>query len=176
MSKRLKALIVKELSDDFRGLDRCVIVSLTGVPAGDADRMRASLEAKNIRLLVVKNTLAAVALKEVGISGVDTYLKGPSAVVTGGSDIVDLAKIATELTKAKKGVITVKGGFGEGKVLTPQEVEALSKLPSREEMLAKLAYAMSSTMGNFAGVLGALQRNFLYAMTALKDKQNPAAA
>jgi large subunit ribosomal protein L10 len=175
MSKRLKALIVKELQDDFRGLDRCVIVGLSGIPAGAAHQIRTQLESKNIRLRVVKNTLAAVALKELGITGVEAYLEGPSAVVTGGSDIVDLAKTADELAKSRDGVV-VKGGFGEGKVLSSQEIAALSKLPSREEMLAKLAYAMSSTMGNFAGVLGAVQRKFLYALTALKDKEPAAAA
>jgi large subunit ribosomal protein L10 len=175
MSKRLKALIVKELQDEFRGLDRCVIMGLSGIPAGAADHIRTHLESRNIRLRVVKNTLAGVALKELGLAGMEEYLKGPSALVTGGSDIVDLAKTAAELAKSRDGVV-VKGGFGEGKVLSSQEIAALSKLPAREEMLATLAGAMSATMGNFAGVLGAVQRKFLYALKALEGQKAGAAA
>ncbi len=174
MSKRLKALVVKQLSDEYQGLDRCVIVALTGVPALAADAIRSELESKNARLRIVKNTLAAVALEEIGIAGMRAYLDGPSALVTGGGDIVDLAKIADGLTK-KSGGVTVKGGYGEGRVLSAEEIDALSRMPSKEQMLGQLAYALSATMANFASVLGAVQRDFLYAMTALKDK-SPAAA
>ncbi len=170
MSKRLKALIAKELLSEFSGLDKCVIMGLSGIPAVSADRIRADLRSRNMRLQVVKNTLASVALKEVGISGVEEYLEGPSALMTGGGDIVELVKAATELVKIEKG-FEVKGGFGEGKVLSPQEVAMLSKIPGRRELLGSFAYAMSAAMGNFAGVLGAVQREFVYALTALKDKK-----
>ena len=169
MSKRLKALVVKELENDFRGLDRCVIMSLTGIPATEADRMRAKLASKNVRLQMVKNSLAAVAFKEVGLGGIEALLAGPSAIVTGGMDIVDLAKTAGELTKARGGVV-VKGGYGEGKVLSPKDIDALSKVPGREELLSMLAGALAGTMRNFAGALGAVQRNFLYALDGLKAK------
>ncbi len=174
MSKRLKALMVKELESDFAGLDRCVIVSLTGVPVIASDKMREKLAGRKARLQIVKNTLAAVALAEVGIKGIDTLLVGPSAVMTGGVDIVDLAKAAAEMAKGEAG-FTVKGGYGEGKVLSSAEIDALSKMPGREELLAMLAGAMAATMRNFAGVLGAVQRKFLYGLTALKDKSSAAA-
>lgn len=174
MSKRVKALIVKELQDEFQGLDRCIIVGLSGVTAGAADAMRTSLESKNVRLKVVKNSLAAIALKEVGLAGIEAYLDGPSALVSGGTDIVDLAKTADGMAKGEDGV-TVKGGFGEGKVLSAEEIDVLSKIPGREELLGQLAYAMSAKMSGFASVLGAVQRNFLYAMSALKDKSSEAA-
>ena len=50
MSKRLKALIAKELENDFRGLDRCVILGLAGIPAVAADHIRAELASENARL------------------------------------------------------------------------------------------------------------------------------
>ena len=174
MSKKLKALIVRELEKDFAGLDRCIIVSLTGLPATAADKMRRELASRNVRLRMVKNTLTAVALTEVGIKGVDRLLEGPSAIVTGGTDIVDLAKTAGQLSKAG-GTIVVKGGYGEGKVLTPLDIEALSKIPGRQELLSMLAGALSGTMRNFAGALGAVQRNFVYALTAAMDKQGQTA-
>lgn len=168
MSKRLKALVAKELAGEFSQLDRCVIVGLTGVGAIQADGIRAGLQAKNIRLQVVKNTLATVAFKETGLAGVEEYLDGPSAVVSGGGDVVELAKAAAELAKAADG-INVRGGFGEGKLLSPNEVDTLSKIPGRRELLGSLAFAMASTMCNFASALGAVQRKFLYGLTALKD-------
>jgi large subunit ribosomal protein L10 len=175
MSKKLKALVVKEFEKDFSGLDRCIFVAMTGLPAIAADKVRAELASKHVRLRIVKNTLAAVALREVGLKGIEAYLEGPTAIVMGGSDIVDLAKSAGVLKKAG-GTITVKGGYGEGKVLTPSDIEALSKVPGRKELLSMLAGAMSGMLGNFAGMLGAVQRNFVYALTAAKDKQGAATA
>jgi len=175
MSKRLKALMVKELENSFAGLDRCIIVGLTGVPATAADKVRADLASRNVRLRIVKNALAAVALREVGLKGVEAFLDGPTAIVTGGGDLVDLAKAAGQLAKAA-GTVVVKGGYGEGKVLSPVDIEALSKVPGRQELLAMLAGALAGTMRNFAGALGAVQRNFVYALTAAKEKQSQTAA
>lgn len=169
MSKRLKALIVKELEKDFGGLDRCIIVGLSGIPAIEADRIRRQLASKQVRVQVVKNSLAGVALKQIGLSGLDTLLDGPSAIVTGGTDIVDLAKTTEQLAGAQKAVI-VKGGFGEGKVLSPVDINTLSRLPGRQEQLAMLAGALSGALRDFAGMLGAVQRNFLYALDGLKEK------
>ena len=169
MSKRLKALIAKELSKEFDGLDKCVIMGLAGIPAVSADRIRAGLKSRDMRLQVVKNTLASVALKEAGLSGVEEYLDGPSALMTGGSDIVELVKAATDLAKEEQG-FEVRGGYGEGKVLSPGEVATLSKIPGRQELLGSLAYALSAKMSGFAGVLGAVQRNFVYALNGLKEK------
>jgi large subunit ribosomal protein L10 len=169
MSKRLKALIAGELARDFQGLDSCVIMSLSGVPAVKADKVRADLRSKNMRLRVVKNTLASIAFKEAGLAGVGELLEGSSAVVTGGGDIVELVKAACGLAKDEAGLV-VRGGYGEGKVLTAAQVEELSRIPGRQELLGSLAYAMSSAMGNFAGVLGAVQRKFVYALKALEGR------
>ncbi len=171
MSKRLKALIAGELENDFKGLDKCVIVGLTGIPAVKADEVRAGLADKNMRLRVVKNTLAAVALKQAGIGELADLLQGPSAVVVGGDDVVELVKAAADLTRQADG-FSLLGGYGEGRVFSADEVEKLSKIPPRQELLAGLAGAMSSTLSNFAGVLGAVQRNFVYALGALKDQKS----
>ena len=169
MSKRIKALIAEELARDFQGLDSCVIMGLTGIPAVKADEIRADLKGKNVRLTVVKNTLASIALKEAGVEGVGQYLDGPSAIVTGADDIVSLVKAAMALADDVDG-FEVRGGYGEGRLLSAVEIDALSKIPGRHELLGTLAYAMSSTMGNFAGVLSAVQRKFVYALNALKEK------
>ncbi len=170
MSKRLKALIASELSRDFRDLDSCVIVGLSGIPAVKADKIRADLQSRNMRLKVVKNTLASIAFKEAGPAGVEEFLDGPSAVMTGGRDIVELVKAATQLAKDEEGLV-VRGGFGEGRVLSPTEVAELSKIPGRQELLTSFAYAMSVTMGNFAGVLGAVQRKFVHGLRALEEQK-----
>lgn len=169
MSKRIKTLIARELANDFQGLDKCVIVGLTGIPAVKAGEVRAELKSRNMRLQVVKNTLAEVALEQAGIKGVAELFDGPSAVMTGGDDVVDLVKAAWQLTRDEEG-FSVLGGYGDGKVLSAGEVETLSKIPGRRELLGSFAYAMSSSLSNFAGVLSAVQRKFAYALVALKEE------
>jgi len=159
-----------ELVREFRGLDKCMVVGFTGIPAVRADEVRAELETRNVRLRVVKNSLAAVALREAGIAQVADLLDGPSAIMTGGQDVVDLVKAASGLAERGEG-FTLLGGYGEGRVLSAAQVEVLSKIPGREELLRSFAWAISSTLSNFAGVLGALQRNFVYALNSLKEKK-----
>ena len=170
MSKRLNTLIAGELEKDFTGLDQCVIVGLTRVPAVSAVGIRADLRAKDVRLRVVKNSLVLVAFKEAGLSDVNEYIDGPVAVMTGGSDVVVLAKAAAELAKQEEG-ITLRGGYGEGRALSPEDLVVLSRIPGRKELLGSLAGAMSSILGNFAGALGAVQRKFVWALNALKEQR-----
>jgi len=171
MSKRLKALIARELEEDFKGLDKCVIVGLTGIPAVEADRLRADLDSRDMRLQVVKNSLASIALRKTDMAGLERFLDGPSALLTGGSDVVELVKAATDVSRKEEG-FWVRGAFGEGRLLSPEEVEQLSKIPGREELYARFAGALVSKLSGFAGVVSAVQRNFVYALSALKSQRS----
>jgi large subunit ribosomal protein L10 len=106
-------------------------------------------------MLGVKNSLARMVLKELGLSSLDPFLVGPSTLVFGGPDIVALSK---EITKWAKDIekLQIKGGVVDGAAVNPAEVDALSKSPSREELLGKIVMlALSPGAQLAAALLGA---------------------
>ncbi len=86
---------------------------------------------------VVKNTLTKIAAKEAGIEGIDDLLVGPSALAFVDGDIVVAAKSLKTFAKENPALV-IKGGYLDGKAITPEEVSKLAELESREVLLAKL--------------------------------------
>ena len=68
----------------------------------------------------------------------------------------------------------IKGGIVEGRYIDENGVIALSKLPSREELIAKMLGSMNAPISNFVGVLSATLRSLLYALNAVKEQKEAA--
>ncbi|MBI3467969.1 MAG: 50S ribosomal protein L10 [Planctomycetes bacterium] len=161
MTKRIKQLVTKSLRDSLEGVRDVLVVDLTGVDAVTDNQLRAKLREKAIRLMVVKNSLARQALQQAGLKTVSEQLQGPSALVWGGDGIVELAKEITAWAKQIE-QLGIKGGATDGEALSAADVEALSRLPGRAELLgmvvsrilalgARLAGALSAPGGRLAG-------------------------
>lgn len=153
MSKQVKKLLVADLEKSFDGVRDVVVVSLNGVDGIQNNQMRLALRQKNIRLQVVKNSLTRRLFNEIGLGPASQFLEGPSAVAWGGPSIVDLAKeIADWSSKVKK--FEIKGGTTSGLPLTADQVTALSKLPSREELLGRVVMLAQSPGRRLATLIG----------------------
>jgi large subunit ribosomal protein L10 len=152
MSKFVKNLEIREYRKRFGGAAEVLIVNVVGMEATETNKLRLLLRKKGIDLQVVKNTLAAKVLKESGHSGVESALLGSSAVVWGGEDVVSLAREITDWSK-KIEKLTVKGGSVGGQTLDAKGVDALSKLPSRVELLGQIVGMILSPGANIAGAL-----------------------
>jgi large subunit ribosomal protein L10 len=129
---------------------------------------------------VTKNTLLRRAAGEGNlIEPIRQDLTGPNALVLGYEDPVALAKILVKFAQEKP-VLKIKGGVLAGKPLTAKEVDSLSKLPSREVLLAQLLGVLQATPQGLVTVLSGVIRNFLNVLVALRDQQGgeeaPAAA
>jgi len=137
MSKQIKKMLSDDLKKSLGGVSDVVVLSIEGVDGIQNNQMRLALRKKNIQVQVVKNSLAKRLFGELGLEPVNQFLEGPSAVAWGGQTIVDLAKeISDWAGKIKK--LKIKGGTTTGLPLSADQVTALSKLPSREELLARV--------------------------------------
>src|SRR5262245_4112298 len=153
MSKSVKKLLVDDLRKSFGGVQDILVISVGGVDGIQNNQMRLALRQKNIRVQVVKNSLTKRLFDEIGLGPAAQVLEGPSAVAWGGPTIVDLAKeISDWAGKVKK--LEIKGGATAGQTLTAAQVTALSKLPSREELLARVVSLALSPARRVAGMLG----------------------
>lgn len=151
MSKKVKDLITKEYEDAYGEVDSACVVSVIGMDAISTNRFRGELRSKNIRLQVVKNSLARRALMDSPLKPLTDALEGPCAVATGGESVIDLAKILVGMKKTYP-AIELKRGIIEG---DPDlvDVEQLARMKGRSELLSDLAGLITSPARNLAGCL-----------------------
>src|SRR3954469_24106406 len=138
MSKYVKELMMDQLRSDLNGSRSVLILDLKGLDAIAEYRLRRDLRKKSIRLRALKNTLARRVFAEMGMDGLSQYLDGPSVAAWGGDGVAELTKeVSTQIKALKKPAI--KGGAVDGIVIGPSQVEEITKLPSREALIARVA-------------------------------------
>lgn len=152
MSKRVKGMLIDTIREQIGENRDILLIDSSKLDANTANRFRLALREKGIGVLTVQNTLARRALNDVGVTSLDSLLAGPSTLVWGGQDIVDLSK---EIAKWAKDVseLEVKGGSCEGETLDAAGVESLSKSLSRDELLSKLSGMLLSPGAKLAAAL-----------------------
>jgi large subunit ribosomal protein L10 len=137
MSKYVKELMMDQLRTDLNGSRSLLIVNLKGLDANAEHHLRRDLRKKSIRLRVLKNSLARRVFSELGMDGLSRFLDGQSAIAWGGEGIAELAKEMTAQVKLLKKP-EIKGGAVDGVVVGPEQVEDITKLPSREVLIGQV--------------------------------------
>jgi len=155
MSKFLKDLLTKDLAGRLSGVEDCVIANVVGMNSESTARLRKRLREKKIRLMVVKNSLAARATSGSQIAAAFDDLGGSSAVMWGAQDFVSLVKEVVELDKDKTAFekFETRGVVSGGEKLSPSQVSDISKWPSREEQLSLLVGQILGPGANLAAQL-----------------------
>ena len=137
MSKYVKELMMDQLRSDLDGSTSLLILDLKGLDAIAEHKFRSDLRKKSIKVRALKNTLARRVFTDMGIGGLSQYLEGPSVAVWGGDGVAELAKeVSTRVKTLKKPLI--KGGAVNGIVIGPDQVEDITKLPSREALIGRV--------------------------------------
>jgi large subunit ribosomal protein L10 len=147
------------------------VVDYQGLSAGDLGKLRASVRQAGGRLLVAKNTLINVVLKEQGIDGFDATLQGPTALVLVGDDPVGPAKALTDFAKDHpKELPAAKGGLLQGGQVGAEALAKIAKLPSRDELLSQLVGVLQAPLQQLVGVLEGPQRDLVSVITNYEQK------
>jgi ribosomal protein L10 len=137
MSKFVKELITDQLKHELEGVQELLLVNVVGLTANRTSAVRKQLREKNMKLLVVKNSLARKATEGTSLAPAFEGSAGTLAMVWGGSDIVSLAKEVMRIAGEKDfEKFTARGGVMDGTALRPEEVAQVSKWPTREEQLS----------------------------------------
>jgi large subunit ribosomal protein L10 len=137
MSKYVKELMMDQYRHDLGGATSVLIVDFKGLDAISEHKFRMDLRKKKIKVRALRNSLARRIFDEMGLGGLDALLTGPSVAVWGGDGPAELAKeVSNQFKKLKKPAI--KGGAVDGTVITPAQVEDITKLPSREALIGRV--------------------------------------
>ncbi len=139
MSKPVKNMITDSYKKRFEGLNGAVLVDMRGIRANDNNRFRRGLADKQIHVTIVKNSLAKASFKGGELEPLGDLLEGPSAMAYPTDENVSIVNIARELLDWAKQIkeIQFKGALMEGIIFGPDDIEVLSKYPTREEAQAK---------------------------------------
>lgn len=173
--RQKKEQIVAEIKEKLEQSSSVILTDYRGLNVSQVTKMRAELRQAGVEFKVLKNTLTSLAANEIGLSELDQYLEGPTALAFSQDDPVAPAKILIKYAKEFK-KLEIKGGVLEGKVVDLEAVKALADLPSREELLAQVLRGMQSPMAGFAGALSGLLRNFVYVLDAVRQQKAEAEA
>lgn len=154
MSKYVKDLVASEYKSDLQGVGDLLLVNISGMNANANMRLRREFRAKNIRLKMIKNSLARRATEGTALAPAFEGGGLSAAALWGGEDIVSLAKEVIRLAKEKQyEPFAPLGGVMAGEKLSKAQVEEVSKWPSRAEQLSILVGQILSPGATLAAQL-----------------------
>ncbi len=168
----LKKAVVADIREKFEKAHSVVLVDYRGLTVLEVTDLRNQCRAAGVEYVVLKNTMINLAAQELGIKGLEPFLNGPTAVAFGMTDAVAPAKVITEfIKKSKKVVIKVKCGVVDRTVIDVAGVQALSELPPKEVLIARMMGSLNAPITNFVGVLSATLRSLVYAIDAVRKQK-----
>jgi len=175
MPTRQKAQTIDELSGQLSRASLVIVTDYRGLKVADLQTLRGNLRPTGGEIQVAKNTLTRIAANNVGVSGLDPMLEGPSALVFAFEDVVQTAKAVTDFVRTSR-ILTVKGGVMGDRTVSAADVEAIATLPSREELQARLLGMLVSPMSRTLGVLTGPSRSMVYLLNARSEQPEMAQA
>ena len=171
MSKPVKELLRKAMIKKLDGVTSLAIVGFTGLNAVSTHRVRSELEAKDIKLTVVKNSVARQAFEAVGLEGAKDLLDGPSAIAYGSDSVITVIRELLALGKESEN-LTVKAALLEGEAFGPDRIDALSKFPTRDEAIAKVAGTILAGGANLAACIIGPASKIASVLKTIEEKQS----
>lgn len=166
-----KKAAVAELAEKLKSACAGVIVDYKGISAADDTKLRKELREADVEYLVVKNTLLSRAAQIAGIDGLDEFFQGTTAIAISKTDYVAAARITCKFAEGKN-FYKVKAGFIDGRVSSEAEVKELSKLPSKEELVAKALYGLNAPITGLVTVLNGTIKGLVVALNAIAEKKS----
>jgi large subunit ribosomal protein L10 len=157
-TREQKASEVSELTEQIGKASNAFLIDFKGITVPQVTELRKQVRETKSGYVVVKNTLALIALKDSPILAMKEQFTGPTAIAFNASDAVLLAKALTKFAKDVPAV-QFKGALLDGQVVPATQIQAIASLPSREELVSKLLFMLQSPIRGLAIVLQANIRN-----------------
>lgn len=153
MDRSRKEALVAELHQTFEGTNLVVVTQQSGLTVQEVTALRSQMRGEGASFHVTKNRLAKIALKGTKFEPLEGSFTGPTAIAV-SEDPVAAAKVAVEFANNNEKLTIVGGALGE-KVLDVDDVKALAKLPSLDELRGKIVGLLQAPAGKIVGVMNA---------------------
>lgn len=173
MNKNEKTQAISELEAAIGKARNAFLIDFKGVTVPQVTELRKQVRETGSKYLVVKNTLALIALKDSPMIGMKDRFSGPTAVAYNSTDAVRLAKALTRFAKDVP-AMQFKGAMLDGQVVPAEQIQTIASLPSREELISKLLFVLQSPMRGLATVLQANIRNLAVVLDQVAKQKETA--
>jgi large subunit ribosomal protein L10 len=158
MNRQDKADAITTMTQEIGQATNAFLIEFRGVTVPQVTELRKQIRESDSKYVVVKNTLALLAIKDSPMHALRDQFSGETAIAYNSSDAVGLAKALTRFAKDVPAV-KFKGAMLEGQVVPTDQIQAIASLPSREELVSKLLFMLLSPIRGLVTVLSANQRN-----------------
>lgn len=170
LTREKKEQMVAEYVRLFSNSQALVVVDYRGLPMKVINKLRADIRPAGSKFMVVKNTLARIALQQAGLAVPQDLLKGTTAITVCGPDVAATVKALKAIAQDTK-VLQIKGAILGRSVLDAAGAEALADLPPREVLLAQVVGAIQAPLSGLVTVLSAPMRGLVTVLKAYADKK-----
>lgn len=175
MNREEKAAAISELGEGIGQATNAFVIAFKGITVPQVTELRRQVRETKSTYVVVKNTLALIAVKDSPLTALKDHFSGPTAVAFNRTDAVALAKALTKFAKDVP-TISFKGAMLNGQIVPADQIQAIANLPSREELIAKLLFVMQSPIRGLATVLNANIRNIAVVLSEIAKQRGGGSA
>jgi len=169
-NREQKAAAISEFSEGIGQATNAFLISFKGITVPQVTELRKQVRESGSEYVVVKNTLALIAVKDSPLKALEKQFTGETAVAYNTSDAVALAKVLTRFAKDVP-VVQFKGAMLGGQIVPAAEIQNIANLPSREELIAKLLYLMQHPIRGLAVVLNGTVRNLAVVLDQIRQQK-----
>ncbi|CAM2765609.1 50S ribosomal protein L10 [Hathewaya histolytica] len=155
-NRQLKEAKVQEIKGKLEKAQAIILADYQGLNVEEDTELRKQLREAGVEYKVYKNTLTTLALKELGVEGLNEHLAGPVSMAISYEDPTAPARILNDFAKNHK-KLELKAGIVQGEVYDVNSIKELATIPSREVLLAKLLGSFKAPLSNLAYLLNAIK-------------------
>lgn len=170
MKRAEKEAAVLELQERLKRARSVILTDFRGLSVAEITELRSLLRKASVDYHVVKNTLARLATQETELRDLRNGFEGPTAIALGYGDPIAPTKILTEFAKTRS-ALQIKGGYVERRIVGQAEIHALSQLPPREVLLARLVGGMQGSLYSFVSILKGQIQALITALDAIRAQR-----
>lgn len=169
-TRQQKEETIAQLVDHIKNAKSVVLANFQGLTVSDTDALRSECRTAGITCVASKKTLVKRALSDAGLTVDTKAFKGSIAVFASTEDEVAPAQIVAKFAKDHE-LVTFFGGVLESAFISAEEVAALSKLPSKQQLLGQLVGTLNAPVSGFVNVLAGNLRGLVTVLNAVKDQK-----
>jgi large subunit ribosomal protein L10 len=167
-----KTLMLKEVKDKIKATSNIFFTKVNRINVDDFTKLRQSVSPCSTKAFVVKNTIARIALKDLGLEKCTSAIDGISFLVVADKEIQQVSKELVAFGKDKNAEqFEIRGAWIEGEFVSEGYVKEISKLPSRQVLLANLLGRMNAPITNFVCDLNGIIRSLVIALSEVSKKK-----
>ncbi len=168
MPQKYKIERVQALKDGLKNHRNYIFTNYRGLNVTQINSLRNSLREKGVEYHVVKNRFVKRVFDELGMEGFDQYLINPTGLAYFDTDISEVSKMLINM--AEETTLEIKGGYAEGSLLSAKEIKKISRLPSKESLIAQAIGLLSAPQRGIVMILSGVLQKLVRTLKAIETK------